>query len=26
MHVDDVEQFRQDIKQRMERRVMEVFK
>jgi multicomponent Na+:H+ antiporter subunit E len=26
MHVDDVEEFRQDIKQRMERRVMEVFK
>jgi multicomponent Na+:H+ antiporter subunit E len=26
MHVDDVEQFRKDIKQRMERRVMEVFK
>ena len=26
MHVSDAEQFRQDIKQRMERRVMEVFK
>ncbi|MGD2100285.1 MAG: Na+/H+ antiporter subunit E [Desulfobacterales bacterium] len=26
MHVDDVEQFRRDIKQRMERRVIEVFK
>ncbi len=26
MHVKDVEQFRKDIKQRMERRVMEVFK
>jgi multicomponent Na+:H+ antiporter subunit E len=25
MHVDDVDEFRQEIKQRMERRVMEVF-